>query len=144
MSPPTYGRSGSACGSALKQRRRRSSSRPSTCLSAAKSIACISRQKWISGPITTVRLELMSPKAPAVARVGLTAWRWLSESSRSGTVVLGNHPNSARRIVGGEGRRHRRKLTEYGNKCAVVDTIIWTVDCPLRCLRSRSFASTLI
>jgi len=79
---------------ALKQRRRRSSSRPSTCLSAAKSIASISRHKWISGPITTVRHERMSPKAPAVVRVGLTAWRWFSESSRSGKVVLGNHPHS--------------------------------------------------
>jgi hypothetical protein len=66
---------------ALKQRCRRSSSRQSTCLSAAKSIACINRHKWISGPITTARNERMSAKMPAVARVALTAWRWFTEAA---------------------------------------------------------------
>jgi hypothetical protein len=44
----------------------------------------------------------------------------------------------------GEGRRHRRDFKEDGDKCAVGDRIIWTVDCPLRCLMSRSFAPILI
>jgi hypothetical protein len=55
-----------------------------------------SRYKWISGPVTTVRNELMSLKGLAVARVGLTAWEWFTESSWSGIVVLGNHPCSVR------------------------------------------------
>ena len=42
----------------------------------------------------------MSAKATAVTRVGTAAWKWFSESSRSGTVVLGNHPYSVRRIEG--------------------------------------------
>ena len=44
----------------------------------------------------------------------------------------------------GEGRKNRREFKEHGNKCAVGDSIIWPVDFPLRCLRSRSFASILI
>jgi hypothetical protein len=40
----------------------------------------------------------MNPNAPAVARVGLTEWKWFTESSRSGTVVLGNHPYGVRWI----------------------------------------------
>jgi hypothetical protein len=43
-----------------------------------------------------------------------------------------------------EGRRHRREFKEHGNKCSLDDTFIWTVDCPFRCLKTRSFASTLI
>jgi len=44
------------------------------------------------GPITTVRNEHISLNALAVARVGLTTWKWFTESSRSSAVVLGNHP----------------------------------------------------
>ena len=40
----------------------------------------------------------MKPTAPAVVRSGLTESRWFTESSRSGTVVLGNHPYSVRCI----------------------------------------------
>jgi hypothetical protein len=40
----------------------------------------------------------MKPTAPAVARVGLTEWKWFTESSRSGTVVLGNHPYSVAKM----------------------------------------------
>ena len=50
--------------------------------------------KWITGPITTVRREHILPKSPAVARVGFIAWKWFTESTRSGAVVLGNHPCS--------------------------------------------------
>jgi hypothetical protein len=44
--------------------------------------------RWITGPMTTVRNDLPSPEAPVVGRVGLTDGTWLSESSRSGAVVL--------------------------------------------------------
>jgi hypothetical protein len=47
---------------------------------------------WLTGPITTVRDEHISLNALAVARVGLTTWKWFTESRRSGAVVLGNHP----------------------------------------------------
>jgi hypothetical protein len=42
----------------------------------------------------------MSAKAAAVTRVGTAAWKWFWESSRGGTVVLGNHPNSVRHALG--------------------------------------------
>jgi hypothetical protein len=62
--------------------------------SSAQLTRCSGRYKWIAGPITTVRHERMKPTAPAVVRSGLTESRWFTESSRSGTVVLGNHPYS--------------------------------------------------
>jgi hypothetical protein len=55
---------------------------------------------WISGPITTVRNEHICHELAAVARVGLATRRWLSETSRSAAVVLGNHPISVSRISG--------------------------------------------
>ena len=51
---------------------------------------------WISGPITTVHIEHICHALAAVARVGLATRRWLSETSRSAAVVLGNHPFSVR------------------------------------------------
>ena len=63
---------------------------------SAQPTSCSSRYKWIAGPITTVRHERMSPKALAVTRASWTVWMWLTESSRSGSAVLGNHPNSVR------------------------------------------------
>jgi len=59
---------------------------------------------WISGSITTVHDEHICHELTAVARIRLVSRRWLSESSRSAAVVLGNHPISVRRIGGkGEG-----------------------------------------
>ena len=52
--------------------------------------------RWISGPITTVPFGHKLPKASAVAGAGAPAWKWFSESSRSGNVVHGNHPISVR------------------------------------------------
>jgi hypothetical protein len=48
----------------------------------------------ISGPISTVHIEHICHELAAVARVGLATRRWLSETSRSAVVVLGNHPIS--------------------------------------------------
>jgi hypothetical protein len=53
---------------------------------------------WISGPITTVQDEHICDELAAVARVGLSTRRWLSDKSRNAAVVLGNHPISFRRI----------------------------------------------
>jgi hypothetical protein len=52
----------------------------------------------ISGPITTVRDEHICHELPAVARISLVTRRWLSETSRSAAVALGNHQISVRRI----------------------------------------------
>ena len=52
--------------------------------------------KWISDPTTTVQDGHKVPKATAVTRVGSAAQQWFSESSGSGTVVLGNQPISVR------------------------------------------------
>jgi hypothetical protein len=49
---------------------------------------------WISGPITTVQDEHICDELAAVARVGLSTRRWLSDKSRNAAVVLGNHPIS--------------------------------------------------
>ena len=49
---------------------------------------------WISGPITTVHDEHICHELIAVARISLATRRWLSETSRSAAVVLGNHPIS--------------------------------------------------
>ena len=46
--------------------------------------------KWISGPITTVHDGHIVQKSTAATRVGSAAKQWFSESSGSGTVVLGN------------------------------------------------------
>jgi hypothetical protein len=46
---------------------------------------------WISGPITTVHDEHICHELTAVARINLATRRWLSETSRSAAVVLGNH-----------------------------------------------------
>jgi hypothetical protein len=51
---------------------------------------------WISDPITTVQEEHICHKLTAVARISLAPRRWLSETSRSAAVVLGNHPISVR------------------------------------------------
>ena len=51
---------------------------------------------WISGPITTVHDEHICHELTAVARISLATRRWLSETSRSAAVVLGNHPISVR------------------------------------------------
>jgi hypothetical protein len=48
----------------------------------------------ISGPITTVHDEHICHELAAVARIGLSTKRWLSDKSRSAAVVLGNHPIS--------------------------------------------------
>jgi len=55
---------------------------------------------WLSGPITTVHYGHICQELAAVARVGLTTRRWLSDKSRSAAMVLGNHPISVRRIKG--------------------------------------------
>jgi len=57
--------------------------------------------KWITSPVTTVRFEHILPKSLTVAKVCLTAWKWFTESSRSGAVVLGNHPYSVKRSTDG-------------------------------------------
>ena len=64
--------------------------------SSAQPISCSSRYKWITGPITNVRNEHIWPKASAVAKICLAAWRWFTERSRSGIVVHGNHPIGVR------------------------------------------------
>jgi hypothetical protein len=48
----------------------------------------------ISGLITTVHNEHICHEMAAVARIGLSTKRWLSDKSRSAAVVLGNHPIS--------------------------------------------------
>ena len=58
---------------------------------------------WISGPITTVHDEHICHELTAVARISLATRRWLSETSRSAAVVLGNHPISVRRTEGWRG-----------------------------------------
>jgi hypothetical protein len=50
----------------------------------------------IWGPITTVHNEHICHELAAVARIGLSTKRWLSDKSRSAAVVLGNHPISDR------------------------------------------------
>ena len=59
---------------------------------SAKPTRFSSLYRWISGPITTVRHERMSPKAIAVTRARWTAWMWFTESCRRGSEVLGNYP----------------------------------------------------
>jgi hypothetical protein len=49
---------------------------------------------WISNPITTVHDEHICHELTAVARISLATKRWLSETSKSVAVVLGNHPIS--------------------------------------------------
>jgi len=51
---------------------------------------------WISNPITTVHDEHICHELTAVARISLATKRWLSETSKSVAVVLGNHPISVR------------------------------------------------
>ena len=46
--------------------------------------------------VTTVHVGHIVHKATAVTRVGWAAQEWFSESSESGTVVLGNHQISVR------------------------------------------------
>jgi hypothetical protein len=51
---------------------------------------CRKGYTWISGPIPTVRPELVCPKTAGVARVMGTCWGWFSGWGGSGGVVLGN------------------------------------------------------
>jgi hypothetical protein len=57
------------------------------------------------GSVTTVHVGHIVHKATAVTRVGWAAQKWFSESSGSGTVVLGHQPISVRR-TGGRLRTH--------------------------------------
>jgi hypothetical protein len=53
----------------------------------------------ISDPIATVQDEQICHKLLAVDRISLATRRWLSETSRSAAVVLGNHPISVGKIA---------------------------------------------
>jgi hypothetical protein len=50
----------------------------------------------ISDPLTTVHDEHICHELAAAARISLATRRWLSETSKSVAVVLGNHPISVR------------------------------------------------
>jgi hypothetical protein len=52
----------------------------------------------ISGQITTVQNEHICLELAAVAKIGLSTKRWLSDKSRSAAVVLGNHTISVRKM----------------------------------------------
>ena len=54
----------------------------------------------ISGPITTVHDKHICCELIAVARIGLSTSRRLSDRSRSAGVVLGNNPIRLRRMSG--------------------------------------------
>ena len=71
---------------------------PGPTTSQARRADRIDDYKWISGPMTTVQDGHIVPKATAVTRVDSAAQQWFSESSGSGTVVLGNQPISVSRI----------------------------------------------
>jgi hypothetical protein len=43
--------------------------------------------KWIPAPITTVRDGHKLPKGTAETRVGSAAWKWITETCRSSTMI---------------------------------------------------------
>jgi hypothetical protein len=54
---------------------------------------------WIPGTLTTVLNEHNRPKAPAAVTISFDIWRWFTETSRGGIVVLGNQPIPIRVIL---------------------------------------------
>jgi hypothetical protein len=51
---------------------------------------------WISNPIATVHDKHICHELTAVGKISLATRRWLSETSKSVAVDLGNHPISVR------------------------------------------------